>query len=189
MSDDLVTWLRRQVEDDLSIARMISQGGFEAQRWDTEPPGQVNPPRDPASAAISKAIGQEPEYSCGWVQIVVYEREIGDPPEEEYLEIGGVAALAEIGRREFDHIIRHDPRSVVADCEAKLSILGMHEPVPFWGNNPPPLAQRTPENVKAYYCECQCPDGVIEGTYPCETARMLASGYRFRSGYREEWKP
>jgi hypothetical protein len=175
MSDDLVTWLRRQVEDDLSIARIISQGGFEPQRWDTEPPGQVNPPKDPASTAISEAIGQEPEYSCGWVQIVVYEREIGDPPEEEYREPGSVAALADIGRRQFDHIIRHDPRSVVADCEAKLAILDAHDkaehycPIPVL---PSVHGQRwTPE----------------EG--PCWTVLLLADGYRHRPGYREEWKP
>ncbi len=71
----------------------------------------------------------------------------------------------------------------------KRAILAMHEPVPFWGNNPPPRTAQTRENVRAWYCDCQCDDGVIEGEYPCETVRHLAAVWSGHPDYRQEWKP
>ena len=76
------------------------------------------------------------------------------------------------------------PRREVA---FKRAILAMHQPMLFWGNNPPPLRDRTPENAVSSYCDCQCPDGVIEGTYPCDTARLLAAVYSDHPDYRDEW--
>ena len=38
-----VAWLRREIEADLAAAKIIGAGGFAPERWDTEPPGQVNP--------------------------------------------------------------------------------------------------------------------------------------------------
>jgi hypothetical protein len=78
---------------------------------------------------------------------------------------------------------------MLREVEAKRALLRMHEPVLFWGNSPPPLKDRTPENAVAWYCECQCPDGVIEGAYPCDTARLLAAVYSDHPDYRPEWKP
>jgi len=171
MSDDLATWLRAAIEGDKQAALIISNGGFAPQHWDTDPPGAVNPVRDPASLAVSEAIGQEPEYSCGWVQIVVYEREIGDPPEEEYSEPGAVAAIADIGRRQFDHICRHDPRNVAARCEAELAILGEH------GGE--------------HMCFENSHDGSTWDWWigDCRVMRLLGAGYRYRAGYRDEWLP
>ena len=173
VSDDTeaVAWLRQQIEADLAAAKIISDGGFAPQRWDTEPPGQVNPAHDPASGTISDAIGQEREYSCGWVQIVVYERETGDPPEEEYREPGAVAAIAEIGRREFDHIIRHDPRSVVADCEAKLAILDFHG-----------LAAAISAAHDAVHAPSHTGSDVLR-----LVVKELASAYKHRDGYAGHW--
>jgi hypothetical protein len=71
----------------------------------------------------------------------------------------------------------------------KRALLRLHQPEPFWGNNPLPLTERTSENAVMHYCECQCPDGVIEGTYPCETVRLLAAVWNDHPDYREEWKP
>ena len=66
----------------------------------------------------------------------------------------------------------------------KRAILALHMPQPFWGNNPPPVRDQTPENVVSWYCECQCPDGVIEGMYPCGEARLLVSVYSGHPDYR-----
>ena len=170
MSDEeCVAWLKAQVEADMSAARIISAGGFEPQRWDTDPPGQVNPPSDPGSAAVSTAISQEPEYSCGWVRIAVYEREIGEPPEAEELAIGSVAAIADRGRRQFDHIIRHDPQDVVADCEAKLALLDEH------GGE--------------HMCFSNSRDGNTWDWWigDCRVMTAVASAYRYREGYAEHW--
>src|SRR5450755_748772 len=71
----------------------------------------------------------------------------------------------------------------------KRAILALHMPQPFWGNNPPPVRDQTPENVVSWYCECQWPDGVIEGMYPCGEARLLVSVYSGHPDYRAGWKP
>ena len=168
-----VAWLREQIEGDIRAARIISAGGFEPQRWDTEPPGQVNPAADPSSAQISAAIGQDEAYSCGWVQIVVYERVIGDLPEAEYRDPGAVAAIAEIGRREFDHIRRHDPQDVIADCEAKLGLIEAHDKPTHYC----PLPALPSKHGQLWTPE--------EG--PCWTLHLLARAYKHRDGYAEHW--
>lgn len=174
VSDDPVTWLRATIEGDKRAALIISDGGFAPQHWDTDPPGIVNPVSDPASLAVSEAIGQEPEYSSGWVQIAVYEREIGDAPEEEYREPGAVAAIADIGRRQFDHIRRHDPRDTVARCDAELAILD--------------ICERVIREDKDRLCDDDDPrwSGLAVARV---TVSFLASGYRHRAGYLEKWKP
>src|SRR5450631_2764744 len=83
-----------------------------------------------------------------------------------------------------EHIARHDPARVLREVAFKRAILALHMPQPFWGNNPPPVRDQTPENVVSWYCECQCPDGVIEGMYPCGEARLLVSVYSGHPDYR-----
>jgi hypothetical protein len=78
---------------------------------------------------------------------------------------------------------------MLREVAAKRAILALHEPVPFWGNNPPSRAQQTRDNVRAWYCECQCLDGVIEGEWPCGTVRALVSVYSDHEDFNEEWKP
>jgi len=87
----------------------------------------------------------------------------------------------------IDHYGRHDPARVLREVAAKRKILARHEPQPFWGNNPPPAAQQTDANVVAWFCDCQCPDGVIEGEYPCETARDLASAWSDHADFDPSW--
>jgi Family of unknown function (DUF6221) len=79
-------------------------------------------------------------------------------------------------------------KRVLREVAAKRAILAIHEPVPFWGNNPPPPSQQTTDNIKAWYCECQAQDGVIEGEWPCETVRALAAVYSDHPDYDNEWK-
>ena len=123
---DVAAWTRKQIEADLSAARIINAGGFSPQRWDTEPPGQVNPDDIPQSDAVTAALGCDPECICGWVQIIAYDKLNNEPDNAYCRDSGAPFALVDNGRREVDHIIRHDPRNVVADCEAKLAILEEH---------------------------------------------------------------
>lgn len=76
-----------------------------------------------------------------------------------------------------DHIVRQDPARTLREVAAKREILAMHMPRPFWSNNPPPLQDRTYAGTVEWCCDCQCPDGVIQGTYPCETVRAFAAIY------------
>ena len=173
--DEIVAWLRQQISGDLTAAQIIGAGGFEPQRWDTEPPGLVNPPSIRARAQINVALLPDPEdrlmREClpGWVQIVSYDRMLGEPPERDCRDDDLPVALVADGRREFDHIIRHDPRNVVADCEAKLAILG-----------------RYARQAAKYGENCMEEDRiwVLE-----PVVRLLASGYRHREGFKEEWLP
>ena len=63
----------------------------------------------------------------------------------------------------------NDPRDTTARCEAELAILDDHG-----------------SDGKPKYPECRC-CGVEH--FPCRTVRLLGFGYRFRPGYRQEWKP
>ena len=166
--EEPVAWLRKTIKDDLAAAMIISAGGFAPERWDTEPPGQVNPEDIPQSDAVTAALGVEPEYICGWVELVAYDKLNNEPDERYGRDSEAPFALIDNGRREFDHVIRHDPRNVVADCEAKLAILDEH------GDE--------------HMCFKNSHDGNTWAGYDgdCKIVRLLASGYRHRPGYREE---
>lgn len=58
-------------------------------------------------------------------------------------------------------------------CEAELAILDEHPPNDSFGADD--------------ICCSTCGD-VPQVPFPCSTVRLLASGYRHRPGYREEWK-
>ena len=167
-----VAWLRKTVEGDLAAAKIIGAGGFAPQRWDTEPPGQVNPEHIPASDQVSAVLGLDREEApCGWVEIVAYDRLNNEPPERDGRDSTAPVMLVDSGRREFDHIIRHDPRNVIADCEAKLAILDEH------GSEHMCFENTRDGNTWSWY------DG------DCRVMRTIAGAYRHRPGYREEdWK-
>ena len=128
--EEPVAWLRKQIEADLAAAKIISSGGFSPERWDTEPPGQVNPEKIADSEQVNAALGLEPEdfpaWSPSWVQLAAYSKLNNEPDEKYGRDSDAPFALVNNGRREFEHIIRHDPRNVAADCEAKLAILDEH---------------------------------------------------------------
>jgi len=167
--EEMAAWLRKQIEADIAAAQIISDGGFSPQRWDTEPPGQVNPAEIPQDKAVTAALGCEPEYICGWVQIVAYDKLNNEPDERYGRDSEAPFALVDNGRREFEHIIRHDPRNVVADCEAKLAILDEH------GGE--------------HMCFENSHDGNTWDWHlgDCRVMRTLVTAYRHRLGYRPEW--
>lgn len=165
---DLAAWLRREIEADLAAARIIGAGGFMPERWDTDPPGQVNPDDIPASRQVTEAIGAAHEEVCGWVQLVAWNRLNNEPPEKDSRDSTSPVILVDNGRREFEHIIRQDPRNTVARCEAELAILGLHVPLE---DTEPPMCVICLEHVD------------------CRTVRLLGSGYRHRPGYDSSWAP
>lgn len=176
---EIAAWLRAQAEADLAAARIISDGGFEPERWDTWPPRQVNPPGDPVSADVSAAIGQDAAYSSGWVQIRAWDHVIGGEPDEDPSP-GAVPVLAEVGRREFEHVIRHDPRTEAARAKSVLAVLDDYTVTAAIANPP------------------ECPQGEIAGRDYLDAkrevaaldhvVRLLAAGYRHREGYKESWR-
>ena len=63
------------------------------------------------------------------------------------------------------HIARHDPARVLAECEAKRAVVGLHPEMLGW---------------------CQ---GCAHESYPCRTLLALALPYADHPDYREEWRP
>ena len=191
-----VAWLRKTIEGDLAAAKIIGTGGFAPQRWDTEPPGQVNPEHIPASDQVSAALGLDREEAPGgWGEIVAYDRLNNEPPERDGRDSTAPVMLVDSGRREFDHIIRHDPRNVVADCEAKLAILETHHILHRYDRSEAYEEFSVTPHPGARGCDFGCVTchyrgmGGVWGQGYCLTVRQLASAYRHRPGYREEdWK-
>src|SRR5579859_3037480 len=168
---DVAAWTRQQAEADLAAARIINAGGFSPERWDTEPPGQVNPADIPQGDAVTAALGCDPEYICGWVQLVAYGKLNNEPDEAYGRDSEAPFTLVDNGRREFDHIIRNDPRNRVADLEAKLAILDEH------GGEHMCFENTRDGNTWAWY------DG------DCRIVLFLAAGFKYRAGYQPAWKP
>lgn len=187
-----LAWLRKTIEGDLAAAKIISDGGFGPQRWDTEPPGQVNPEDIPQNAAVTAALGCEPEYICGWVQLVAYDK-MNNEPDEAYCRDGEAPfALVDNGRREFDHIIRHDPRNEVARCEAELAILREHYILTAGDRNPAyeafslyPCGAKGGAGDQGSGCiTCHYySQGAVKSYGICRTVRLLAGGYKHRPGF------
>lgn len=77
------------------------------------------------------------------------------------------------------HIVRHDPRAVLAQCEAHTAILDAHTPMQL--NSRGDLACPT----------CVDWDGVLDfespgyGYWPCRTVLGVALAYQHRPGYAE----
>ena len=192
---DMMTWLRREIERDLLVATMISAGGFAPQRWDTEPPGQVNPEDITASRQVTEIIGAQHEEVAGWVQIVAYDRLNNEPPEKDCRDGTSPVILVDNGRREFEHIIRHDPRNEAARCEAALAVLDEHyilhredrsEVYEEFSVTPHPGAEGCDYGcVTCHYRGM----GSVWGKGYCRTVRLLASGYRNRPRYAAQWAP
>jgi hypothetical protein len=67
------------------------------------------------------------------------------------------------------------------EVEADRKILALH---PREEHLRPDLG---PDWAAVYYCPCQCPDGIIEGEWPCETVRILAAVYSDHPDYDETW--
>ena len=69
------------------------------------------------------------------------------------------------GRAQADHIARHDPARVLAECAAKRAIVKMHP-------------------VDADPCDAH--DSMFK-SIACDTVRALASAYKDHRGYQKEW--
>jgi hypothetical protein len=77
-------------------------------------------------------------------------------------------------RTHLDHIARHDPARVLAECEAKREMVGQH----------------IDEGFGQFCLTCIDRDNPDEQTaYPCPTMRILAWVYADHADYRSEWAP
>lgn len=86
------------------------------------------------------------------------------------------------------HIARFNPARVLAESEAKRRIVELHPLNPYWGLDRYGRWLPREGEPKAWYCDCQAEDGMIQGEAPCPTLRILALLYDDHPDYREEWR-
>jgi hypothetical protein len=153
---ELVDWLRATIERDKTGAQLVTCGGYQAAEW------RVGPTR-----------------GGRWPTIEEHARLIGET-DADVPEVA-VIAFAEDGRNQHEHIARHDPRDVIARCEADLAILARCERVinADWGDR----------DETGHFITVP-----IASRLAREMVHVLAWGYRFRdlAGYTEVaggWTP
>jgi hypothetical protein len=157
VSDEMTAWLRVQVEADKTAAELAI--------WSTDPD---------AAAATWTAGSRAGQWGPDWYVIDGHDEGVVPSVRPQAADDKAVAA----------HIAIHDPRDVIADCDAKLRLLDLHEPIEGVGGG----------------IECEAcgpnngsPPGTIavirddDGFWPCATVLVLASGYRHRDGWQESW--
>lgn len=158
-SPDLATWLRTVIGMRLALARNVV-----SVQADVED-GAVTVPAEPAAASP-----RWHEQSSG----VLCTSE-GREDDAWY----GTWAMGDSRLTRF--IADNDPGSVIARCEAELAILDEHAPVKA-GHGP------KKDHLCCSACVSVSDDAYLAIRSPCRTVRLLASGYKHRPGYREEWK-
>lgn len=165
--DDLVRFLLDRIAEDEDAARAASAGG----RW---------------RYSDGDSVGAWTLYDEHWriADLVLYRR--GEYDYEERMPAFRPPYYVDADAN-GSHIARHDPARVLAECEAKRRILELHpthEQLPYRAVGGEMYRPPDP-----YYCDCQCPDGIIYGKEPCDTKRFLALPYADHPSYRQEWAP
>lgn len=79
------------------------------------------------------------------------------------------------------HITRHDPSRVLAECEAKRRIVEMHR-----ADGAPVVDLLGMEYEFCWTCSDSGPDAQA---WPCDTIKALAAVYADHPDYRDEWRP
>lgn len=82
----------------------------------------------------------------------------------------------------IEHVARHDPARMLAECEAKRRIIAEHSDERDHGNG-----RITHTGV----CDT-CGEDVgrdVDDQYPCRTLQLLALPYADHPDYRDEWRP
>jgi hypothetical protein len=83
------------------------------------------------------------------------------------------AARARHADAQARHVAVHDPRDVIADCEAKLAALD--------------LCERVIREDAGKHDDCGAADSWTGFAVARLTVQLLASGYRHRDGWQESW--
>ena len=153
----LTDFILQRVAEDEAVAREAIDPARPGEHWRWEAPDATDDPdaqlwlRTAEEFATTSGVGPLPAFPLGF--------EFKAEPS-----------------RGMAHIARHDPARVLAECEAKRRIVGLHV--------------------------CACPDptcgdcGECSGLHhadptpaPCDTLRLLALPYADHEDYDEGWRP
>jgi hypothetical protein len=173
MSADLAAWLRTQIEHRKTIAEAAHQANpapWTAHVTMTERSfddlGRLTDIRYVRNADLSLCTDNN---SSGVIT---------DANNEFLWEDEGASHLA-MRAHPCAHAALNDPQDVIARCDAELAILNKHKPED-WAEGDQCCGCCL--SNRSDYAELDVPD-----PWPCETLRLLASGYRHRPGYQETW--
>lgn len=161
---EMIEWLRTTITEDLAEAKIVTPGGFHPHRWRGE---DLSPEQSGAlTTAIAEAVDADPDDRADvWAAVYAYDRLLGEPLDADCRTDDVPNLLVRNDRRELEHVMRHDPRGVIADCEAKLAI------------------------IDAILADCEMAGFDHRRGIAGKTLRLLASAYQHRNGYKQEWTP
>ena len=153
-------WLREQVTQRMETARRANEGPWSA--WKVTP----------AWAGFKEDALAPAELACvedAYDYVMFVALRFGLDAEEN----GANAA----------HMALNDPQDVIARCEAELAILDAHafDTTGKFGSEGPPRCTTCLSDRDGYEEQWEA------DPWPCQTVRLLASGYRHREGYAEHW--
>lgn len=157
-------WLREQVTQRMETAKEACHDG-DGNWWRRLTALYVG--REPIpDGALYEGTPEvdDPEHDIFLAEIVVYDE--GRPSDQQ-----------------FAHIALNDPQDVIARCEAELAILDAHafDTLEKFGTEGPPRCTICLSDREGY-------EEQWEGDpWPCQTVRLVASGYKHREGYAEHW--
>jgi hypothetical protein len=190
--DDLLEWLRAQLDEDQRIAR---EAAMAIGRTGYENGVLVDPPARFGDDLAADGAQWAPSYHK-----VMRKRLKPDEKRRTVAECGGFGA-----RPVADHVAAHDPARVLREIDAKRQLLTLHAPewaVVEWAHD---------QNGKGEAQVCRScgnrdldswlnwrrlgdgdlPEGVKPPyvVAPCPTVRLLALPYADREGYLDSWRP
>jgi hypothetical protein len=191
MTDDLVTWLRTQLDEDEAWALAASrpyeyadegskapEGGV---RWQWAVTGEDWVPTTP-DPVVNEFVA-EPGHSCNLVTVqkwpVTYRFTAGKSFTR--MQRRSLANdIVEMDSAAAGHIVRHDPARVLAEVEAKRRIIDLAE-----------VATQREATSAGYDAVARLEKALAKVTAPEleRVLRLLALPYADREGYQEEWAP
>lgn len=98
--NDLISWLRTQLDTDAEIVETMRVGGYEHDTWVVQP-----------------------SRSARWSHVVALSRTLIEPPEAAAREDDQPVAIVQSGRWEDRHIANNDPARVARQVQAHRAIL------------------------------------------------------------------
>lgn len=161
---DLASWLLAQIADDEAAARAASKAP-----WKAIAPGS---PRPDDSMSVF--------HDASWNVMHA------DPFRDSNSWFG---LAGPISKGDAQHIARHDPTRVLAECAAKRAIVELHAVTVKKLETEPFDAYTGEPNEPEYEVDCAvCGWASDVPTSACQTLRLLAQPYADRPGWDPAWK-
>lgn len=163
--DELVTWLRAQLDDDERVAREASRSEWDGGQTPTGEHWQWEETDDDQVLSLDPMLDEYLNEASAVALRSVEQYPTGNPWTLPHFVVSGTEEMRTVDAM---HIARWDPARVLAEIDAKRQLLQQFE-----------LRRGAVLGI----------DGCETGGVWDDLLRMLALPYAGREGYREEWRP